>query len=470
MGQRGGVAALTGATPLSGGYYFHSNKVPIGMALPYDGGPCCTIETREYRRDTVGYTFRVPRPTDVHLLSVSYPPEKTGIAPYAGALASVLAELGYQVSANVSHPHYPEWAVREGYGQFTRAELVDGVLVARHRHYVPTVPRGLRRLLYELTFGARLFFSKIGRPRVVIAVSPALFSTAIAMLRVRLTSRRTAIVLWVQDIYTLGLSETGEGGESVKKVTRWVEGRAIQAADRVVVIHQRFADYIVKEFGVDPHKVAVIRNWTHLAEAETPVDSAAAKERLGWPSGVTLAVHTGNMGAKQGLENIVDAARLADERSAPVHFILVGDGGERRRLVDLATGISRLSFVPPLDDEQYRLALAAADVLLVNEKPGVSAMAVPSKLTAYFDAGRPVIAATDPEGITASEVAAAGAGIVVPAGQPERLVDAVVEIGADPQRAQQYGLNGRHFRQQVLGQDAAIAQFQKLIRAFDAGR
>lgn len=406
------------------------------------------------------------QPSDVLLLSLHYPPEKTGNAPYTGALASAFAELGYQVSANVSHPHYPEWTVSEGYGQFTRAEVLDGVSVTRHRHYVPAVPRGLRRLLYELTFGARLIFSKVGRPRVVIAVSPALFATAIAMLRVRLTSRQTPIVLWVQDIYTLGMSETGEGGETVRKVTRWVEGRTVRAADRVVVIHQRFADYLIKEFGADPHKIAVIRNWTHLAEAEKGADAGAARERLGWPSGVTLAVHTGNMGAKQGLENILDAARLADERSTPVHFILVGDGGERRKLVELASGISRLSFVPPLDDEQYRLALAAADVLLVNEKTGVSAMAVPSKLTAYFDASRPVVAATDPDGITASEVTAAGAGVVVPAGEPGRLLDAVMAIGADPEGARRYGLNGLRYRQQVLGQDAAIAQFQSLIRSF----
>lgn len=417
-----------------------------------------------------GYTHQVRQPADVLLLSVSYPPEKTGIAPYSGALTTALADLGYKVSAKVSHPHYPEWAVREGYGQFTRAEDLEGVAVSRYRHYVPAVPRGVRRLLYELTFGMRLFFSKIGRPRVVIAVSPALFATAMAMLRIRLTSQRTPVVLWVQDIYTLGLSETGEGGETVKNITRWVERRTMRAATRVVVIHQRFADYIANELGVDPRKIEVIRNWTHLAPAVQLADSDAARMQLGWPCDVTLAVHTGNMGAKQGLENILDAARIADERSAAVHFILVGDGGERRKLVELASGISRLSFVPPLDDEHYRLALAAADVLIVNEKPGVSAMAVPSKLTAYFDAGRPVVAATDPEGITAAEVRAADAGVVVPAGQPDRLLDEVLAIGADPQAARQYGLNGIRYRQEVLGQGPAIAQFQSLIRSIDSGR
>jgi glycosyltransferase involved in cell wall biosynthesis len=242
----------------------------------------------------------------------------------------------------------------------------------------------------------------------------------------------------------------------------------MRAADRVVVIHQAFADYIIAEFGVDPKKVAIVRNWTHLSPSG-PVDPEAAKARLGWPTDVTLAVHTGNMGAKQGLENILEAARIADRRSEPVQFILVGDGGERRRLSDLATGISRLTFVPPLDDEDYRLALGAADVLIVNEKPGVSAMAVPSKLTAYFDAGRPVVAATDPAGVTASEVRASGAGVVVPAGEPEELLDAVLELRGDPERAASYGLNGVRYRHEVLGAEVAIGQLESVIRAVGSG-
>lgn len=402
-----------------------------------------------------------PNP-DILLLTANYPPEQTGIAPYTGALASGLARRGYRVAVTAAHPHYPEWAVRPGYGQYTRHDQIDGVMVSRRLHYVPRIPRGIRRLLSEITLGARLLFPGFRRPGVVVAVSPALFSTAMAVARIHLTPRRPPVVVWVQDIYTLGLSETGEGGNLSRKVTRWVEGATIRAADRVVVIHEGFADYVVKEFGVDPDRVTVVRNWTHLPPSE-PVDRELARLFLGWPTDVTLAVHTGNMGVKQGLENILDAARLADQRREPVHFVLVGDGAERRRLVDLAAGISRLTFVEPLDEGEYRLALGAADVLVVNEKPGVSAMAVPSKLTAYFDAGRPVVAATDLDGITASEISASGAGAVVPAGEPGMLLNAVLALRADPAHAAALGANGVRYRHAVLADDTAIGQLERVI-------
>ncbi len=400
------------------------------------------------------------------MLGLNYPPEPTGIAPYTGALAVGLSRIGYRVTAHVAHPHYPEWTIRGSYGQWTLVECLDGIDVQRRLHYVPRSPRGIRRLLSELSFGLRLILAPWGRPRAVIAVSPSLFSTALAVLRLRLTPRRPPLIVWVQDIYTLGLAETAQGGGLAQRVTRWVESRTLRAADRVVVIHQRFADFVTRELGVVASRVVVVRNWTHLPPSG-PVAADVAKTALGWPRNVTLAVHTGNMGAKQGLENFVDAARVADERGLPVHFLLVGDGSERSGLEQRAQGISRLTFVDPLGEAEYRLALAAADVLVVNEKPGVSAMAVPSKLTSYFDAERPVVAATDLGGITASEIAAADAGVCVRAGDPEVLLDAVLAMSADPEAAARFGLNGRHFRDSVLDQRAAIQQWASLIEEVD---
>jgi glycosyltransferase involved in cell wall biosynthesis len=183
-----------------------------------------------------------------------------------------------------------------------------------------------------------------------------------------------------------------------------------------------------------------------------------------------LAVHTGNMGAKQGLENVIEAAREADRRDAPVHFILVGSGGEQQALKRAADGVSHVTFVDPLSSDDYALALAAADVLLVNEKPGVANMAVPSKLTSYFDAGRPIVAATDRAGITASEIEASGAGVVVPAGNPAAFLDAVLALGADSGLAAQLAANGRRYRETVLSQRAAIEQWARIVDDAAVGR
>lgn len=299
---------------------------------------------------------------------------------------------------------------------------------------------------------------------IAVTLSPSMVASALVVLRARL-SRRPCIV-WVQDLYTLGLRETGQGRGPAASIVGWIERTALRGSDRVVVIHQRFADFVVRDLGVDAARVEVIRNWTHLPPASV-ISKDDARTSLGWSRSTFVALHAGNMGLKQGLENVVAAAHLADEREDDVEFILLGDGSERQALVDAGENARRLRFIQPLSESEFRLALAAADVLLVNERPGVAAMAVPSKLTSYFDAARPVIAATDPLGITAEEVLAAEAGLVVPAGDPAALLDAVLDVKRDPDAYAARGAAGRNYRERVLDQNAALNRWSILLSRMD---
>jgi colanic acid biosynthesis glycosyl transferase WcaI len=344
-----------------------------------------------------------------------------------------------------------------------RHETLAGVPVTRLRHYVPRNPTSIQRLLSEISFGFRLLAARWGDPDVVVLVSPALFSTALAMLRARLSRRRPTVIVWVQDLYSLGVAETGAGGGGVAGAMSWVESATLNAASGVIVIHSRFARYVTEVLGVKADRVEVVRNWAHLGTLPK-MDVAAERVRLGWGIDETIVLHAGNMGAKQGLENVVKAARVADERQLPLRFVLLGDGNQRKMLLEAGNGVERLDFLDPLDDQGFQAALAAADILLVNEKPGVSEMSVPSKLTSYFNAGKPVLAATDPLGVTAAEVVASGGGVIVSSGDPSALVDAAENLRRDPVRRQALGASGLRYRRDLLEESAAIDRYLSWMR------
>ncbi|ANP71459.1 glycosyltransferase WbuB [Cryobacterium arcticum] len=398
------------------------------------------------------------------VIGLNFAPEVTGISPYTSSLVGGLAQHGMTVRALTAHPHYPEWKIHDGYGRWTSSEVINAVPVTRLRHYVPANPGGVNRLVSELSFGVRVFFARWGSPDVIVMVSPALFSTAVAMVRARLSPKRPLVNVWVQDIYSLGITETGMGDGPVAKLITWIEKVTLKAAAGVVVIHDRFGQHLSRNLGVRPERIEVVRNWTHL-DATGATDVAETRARYGWSDIETVVLHAGNMGVKQGLENVVDAARLADEQGSPVRFVLLGNGSQREELQALGAGVSRLQFVGSLDDTDFQDALASADVLLVNEKPGVSEMAVPSKLTSYFNAARPVIGATDPEGLTASEIDAASAGRIVLAGDPQALLDSALVLGGDPELARSLGENGFRYRLEVLSERAAIDKFASWLRA-----
>ena len=314
----------------------------------------------------------------------------------------------------------------------------------------------------EFTFGLQLLTSRWGRPDVVICVSPPLIAAAMSAVRARLSWRRPAIGIVVQDLYTRGVAETKAASGLPARAIRLMDSSAIRLADGVSVIHTGFADDLSSHLGVDIRRIREIRNWTHIKPPD-PDASAAFREAHHWNTDDVVVMHAGNMGYKQGLENVVAAARLAYRQNSRARFVLIGDGNQRTGLEAAAADVPRLEILPPVSDEEFPAALGAADVLLVNERPGVARMAVPSKLTSYFSAGKPILAATDETGFAATELAASGAGVCVPADRPDLLLIEAVRLGTDPELSRQLGDAGLRYCSDLLSQQAALDRYEQWI-------
>jgi hypothetical protein len=114
--------------------------------------------------------------------------------------------------------------------------------------------------------------------------------------------------------------------------------------------------------------------------------------------------------------------------------------------------------------------LAGADVLLLNERPEVAEMCVPSKLTSYYAAGRPVVAATNARSAAASEMSASGAGVRVEPDRPDELLAGVLAIAGDRPRAEAMGQRGVAYAREVLSDDAARAGYSSWVERLAADR
>ncbi|POH74902.1 glycosyltransferase [Arthrobacter glacialis] len=404
-----------------------------------------------------------PSKLRITILGLNYAPEPTGISPYTTRLAEKLVEEGHEITVITGFPHYPEWKLTEGYTGWRRVEFINGVRVKRVRHFIPSRLNNMHRLHMELSFGVRLLFTRWRNPDVLLVVSPALFSTAFVLARARFGFKRPATGIWVQDIYSRGLEETGNGGSRAAKVMKITEGAILRSATQVAVIHDRFKAYICRDLGVDPSKVNVIRNWTHV-QPVVAVDRSATRARHGWNEDDIVVLHAGNIGVKQALENVVNAARLADATGSKVHFVLLGDGNQRRHIETLSSDVNRIQFISPLPDKEFREALASADILLVNEMAGLREMAVPSKLTSYFSTGLPVLAATEPDSTTAGEIEYSLGGIQIAPDSAELLLTSAEKLAANPTLATKLGTAGQNYAGNVLSQHAAILQYSEWLR------
>lgn len=407
-------------------------------------------------------------PLRITIIGINYFPEHTGIAPYTTGLANALAANNFEITVITALPHYPSWRVKPENRSLRGLNVEDGVQVKRVSHYVPARPGFIMRFISEITFGLKSTISKWNNPDVLILISPGLFSTAISALRAKFSLKKIKVVFWAQDLYGAGLSQL-KGRTISSKLLSNFEQKLLSFGEVTVIPHALFDESLVAPAkSRKKANTSVVKNWSHISEPSTQNFHVEAR-KLYFNNNFTV-LHTGNMGAKQGLENVIKAAKLAEEKQLPIYFVLMGDGAERSHLEDLSDGLSNIQVLPPVPSDEYINVLSASDVLLLNELPGVSTMSIPSKLTSYFFAGKPVVAATSLNGTSSEEIRAAAAGIVVPAGDPLALLNAVDELRSSPDLAAAFGNSGKNYAKGNLTPEAAIEKWLSLLTSVIEGK
>ncbi len=403
----------------------------------------------------------------VLIVGVNYWPEATGIAPYTTALAEHLARRGARVTVLTGMPHYPAWRVFPTYrGRVRVCERVRGVDLQRFRLYVPGRQTATRRALFELSFALHVLLrARPMGPDVVIGVIPNLGAGLLAAAFARRAGAPFGLVF--QDLCGPAAVQSGlPGGGPAARAARTLEWGLARRAAAVAVVAPGFRRYL-EAGGVPADRIVLVRNFVHLGPPRRP--PAAVRAALGLPADAWLCLHAGNMGYKQDLGNLLACARLALGEAPRLHLALVGDGSQRRALEAEAAGLSNVSMLPLQPEEAFPDVLAAADVLLVNQRPSVRDMSLPGKLTAYFAAGRPVVAAVADDSETAAEVRAAGAGPVVAPGDPAVLLAALRALAADPERSARYGRQAQAYARAHLGAERALAGLEAFVARVLAG-
>jgi putative colanic acid biosynthesis glycosyltransferase WcaI len=379
----------------------------------------------------------------------------TGIAPYTTELAEHYASQGHDVRVVTGVPHYPEWRRLP----IPAPNGVKNPGVLRFRHFVPRRPNAIGRMAYEATWLLSASRSLAGTGvDAVVGIVPSMSGGLLAVIGGR--RWRAPVGLVVKDLMGPAAAQSGySGGGAVAGLTARVEARILRKADRVGIISDGFRRYL-RAAGVADSRIHRLRDWTHPGVPTESKDMCRA--RLGWSLTDFVCLHAGNMGQKQGLDTVLDAAPpLADD----VRLVLAGNGNDRQRLIQRAERLrlKNVSFLPLQPAGQFEAMLRTADVLLLSQRPSVGDMSLPSKLASYMAAGRPIVAAVALESEAAREIQEARAGIVVPAGDPAALAHAVNALRNARQEAQALGSNGRAYASSRLTATAALSEYDDFL-------
>ncbi|MDQ4091252.1 MAG: glycosyltransferase [Actinomycetota bacterium] len=400
-------------------------------------------------------------------VNIYFPPEVTGIAPYNAGLTAHLAARGARVTMITGMPHFPQWRTWAHYRYRLRArEGYDGVEVRRVRHFSAAGDSVLGRALYEGTFLTQALSTVVRpRPDAVLAVIPNLTSGVAAALHARRFGVPFGVL--VQDLTGSATTQSGmPGGQKAAGPVRAVEGWILRRAARVAVISDAFRGP-AEEAGARPERIVTLPNWSHVRLPSG--DRTDVRRRMGWSTDVDVVLHAGNMGFKQCLDNVLHAARLSSSHERRMHFVFMGDGSQRARLESEAQGMANVQFLDLQPADQFMDVLGAADVLLLNERATVRNMSLPSKITSYFCAGRPVVAAVPPEGSTAQELARSGGAHLVAPENPEALVKGLIAVVADSRLSADLVGSARAYVETTLDKHLVLRQAEQFVEDVLAG-
>jgi colanic acid biosynthesis glycosyl transferase WcaI len=362
----------------------------------------------------------------VHVLVLNeyFPPDTSATAKLALEFIEPLARH-HRVTVLCGRPSYDPTERHPYY--FWRREVRGNLIIERVGSTAFPRFQMRRRVSNYLTYLALAIPRALAiRSDLILAMTdPPVMGIATSYVA-RLTGR--PFIYNIRDLYP----DMAVGGNIVRPsrfIKRWehMHRKALRSAARVIVLGEDMRDRILAK-GVDPARIAIVRDGAPLPESLPSPDNPVARQIRG--DFRFVLVHAGNLGFYGAWRTLVRAARLL----APdgVGLVFVGEGAQKREIEAEAASCSAVRFMPYFPARDIPNVLASGDMQIVTVKRGLEGVVVPSKLYPLLAAARPILSVAPLETDAARIVGRAGCGLVADPDDPEALARAVRSVLRDP--------------------------------------
>lgn len=399
------------------------------------------------------------------LIGINYAPELTGIGKYSGEMCEWLANNGHEVRVVSAPPYYPEWKIQENYSGWSyRCEEINGVNIWRCPLWVPSSPSGLKRIIHLASFAVSslpvILRQALWKPEVVMTIEPPFFCAPAALVCAKLAGGKGW--LHIQDFEIDAAFELGIlRSRWLRKLVNGFESWIMRRFDRVSTISPKMVERLRVEKKVKENKTTLFLNWVDTKAIYPIATPSSMREQLGISSDKIVALYSGNMGEKQGLEVVLEsAARLDAEKD--ILFVLCGDGAAKARLQERYANLDNVIWLPLQPLDRLNDLLNMAEIHLLPQRAGAADLLMPSKLTGMLSSGRPVVATAD-EGTQIAEVLV-DCGVLVEPDNAASFADAVLQLAKHTEKRTVLGEHARAYALKHWAKDEVLRNFDLQMR------
>ena len=326
-------------------------------------------------------------------LTDNFPPEVNAPANRTYEHCREWVKAGIEVTVITCAPNFPKGKVYPGYkNKWRQVEFIEGIKVIRVWTYITANEGFIKRILDYLSFSIISFLIGLFvKTDVIIATSPQFF-TALSGRWLHFFKRKPWIMevrdLWPESIVAVGAMQKGK----VISFFEWLEKRLYKNATKIIVVTDTFKEKIIEK-GIDANKISVHKNGANL-EIYKPIEKDLQLiNELGLQDKMVFA-YIGTHGMAHGLDFILESIRDLNNEQPNFHFLFIGDGAERKKLIELncQLGLTNSTFIPSVSKNEVVRYLSIMDVALVNlRKNDTFLTVIPSKIFEAAAMQKPIL-------------------------------------------------------------------------------
>jgi colanic acid biosynthesis glycosyl transferase WcaI len=389
---------------------------------------------------------------------INYAPELTGIGKYTAEMATYYAQK-HSVEVITAYPYYPAWKIQKPYkNNFWKTEKLNNVRVMRCPLYIPAKVTGMSRMVHEFSFllSSMIFWLKVlfkkydvvftPYPPLVIGFWPFLY---------KVFHPKTQWVFHIQDLQVDAAKDLGMiKNARLLNVLISIEKFWLKKADVVTSISEGMKNKILNK-GVSIKKYVMLPNWCDVSEVVVLTKNESMRSELDISLNEKVVLYSGNIGEKQGIEQLIDAALYLPE----VLFVIAGEGANKTTLMQYAQnkGANNCLFIGLQPYAKLSAFIASADVHLVLQKKSAADLVLPSKLMTLMSAGALTVVTAD-EGTTLYQICSENKiALICPSEDTVKLVTTLKEALAQDHSNIKH--NARAFAVQKLDKKSILDLF-----------
>ena len=379
-----------------------------------------------------------------------------------------LVNRGHSVTVVTSIPNYPKGKFYKGYGFFhKRKETYQGISII----HIPVIPRGkgfigltLNYISFVISGWVFAHFTRVKADLVCMNMSSPMTQSLVGVWlanRRKIPSAIYPLDLWPGSFeFITGISSP----MVIKPIARMVDS-IYRRTDKVLTSSPSFIETIAQR-GVDADKLVF---WPQYAEEfYQPIEKDSLEQTLLASDARLTFTFTGNIGLAQGLDILIPVALLLKEQGIPVRFVLIGDGSDKDRLLDLVSNNKVDDYFVFIERQPAQripefLAISDAGLVILKKSP-IFSKTIPAKVQSYLACGVPILVSADGE--VQQVIKEAQAGFVADAEDAQGLFSAIVSFSelSDDERLKM-GKQAKLYSDTMFAKEKLIDQLENVFHS-----